>query len=197
MASFMRCFASLLLLPLLLAACSDDEPHKHVIKVLYSPNGEPLNGGSLGNPPCEQAFSNWLAQADTNHDGVLDREEFLADAKAQFKRMDIDHNGYLVSEELDRYRAPYWRSLQLAEQRAERRESKRSRKPSIRHDSESGSESMLLIDPVMSADTNLDFKVTQDEFLTQVQKNFDELDRDHNGRLDKQEVTAVCHAADK
>lgn len=37
-----------------------------------------------------------LAQADTNHDGKISRDEFLAARAAQFDRLDRDHDGYLA-----------------------------------------------------------------------------------------------------
>lgn len=39
-----------------------------------------------------------------------------------------------------------------------------------------------------AADANKDGKVTRKEFLAKAEKHFDELDRDHNGSLDKDEV---------
>jgi hypothetical protein len=47
-------------------------------------------------------------------------------------------------------------------------------------------------DPVMSADTNLDNKVTLEEFMTYAQKKFLELDSNHDGVLSRDEVLARC-----
>ena len=78
-----------------LSGCSSDS-HKHhgagqdaaLSRMLYSPNGEPLNGGKLGRPTCQEAMSHWFDRVDTNHDGGINREEFMADAQTQFRRMD-------------------------------------------------------------------------------------------------------------
>ena len=75
--------------------------------MLFSPNGEPLNGGSLGRPTCEAALERWLVRLDANRDGRISHYAYMADASAQFLRMDIDGNGYLLSAELERYRLPY------------------------------------------------------------------------------------------
>jgi hypothetical protein len=69
----------------------------------YSPIGEPLNGGPLGRPKCDIALAVWFARVDTDHNNVIDHDEYIADATAQFSRMDTDHNGYLLPEELERY----------------------------------------------------------------------------------------------
>jgi hypothetical protein len=39
---------------------------------------------------------------DANHDGKIDRAEFLAEASHQFDLLDSDHKGYLVPEDFDR-----------------------------------------------------------------------------------------------
>ena len=47
----------------------------------------------------------------------------------------------------------------------------------------------------MSADTNLDFKVSLAEFLDQAAGLFDRLDMDHDGVLALAEVNQSCPAA--
>ena len=61
--------------------------------VIFSPNGEPLSGGTLGHPSCVEAIAGWFDRVDTNHDGIIDRNELLADARIQFLRMDRDGDG--------------------------------------------------------------------------------------------------------
>lgn len=135
------------------------------VAALYSPNGQPLNGGTLGQPSCERAINDWFDRADTGHDGRLDRGEFLANARAQFARMDLDHQGELTPETLSRYRTPF-------------REGTRA----------SGN------DPVMVADRNLDFKVTEAEFLARAAEVFDQLDSDRNGVIERGELPTLCAA---
>ncbi len=159
-----------------LAACAGsgrpghgDRPNREgqvAAPLLYSPNGEALTGGPLGQPSCQLAMEYWLDRADTNHDGGLDRDEFIADARAQFARMDADKLGYLTSDALERYREPYRQSGRVVQS--------------------SGT------DPVMSADTNFDMKVTQEEFLKQAGETFSRLDANHNGTLAKDELPPLC-----
>jgi hypothetical protein len=192
-----------LLAAALVAGCSTpDEKKKDTTPhyIIYSPNGEPLNGGPLGHPTCDKALSGWFDRIDANHDSFLTKPEFLADTKAQFARMDIDKNGYLVSEELDRYREPYRQGLTPKNDNADKE------KKSAHHSKNGGqdkndkkdspTDQASLIDPVMSADSNLDFKVTLDEFLTQSEKYFADLDADHNGQLSRDEVLTICKKAD-
>ncbi len=94
-----------------LSACAEQHDKKQgdhgPTHIIYSPTGDPLNGGPLGRPACPDALKKWFERADANHDGAVTLDEFLNDAKAQFQRMDIDKNGYLVSEELERFRIAY------------------------------------------------------------------------------------------
>jgi hypothetical protein len=45
----------------------------------------------------------WFKQADLNHDGVIDREEFRADHAGFFDALDADGNGYLDGPEIAFY----------------------------------------------------------------------------------------------
>lgn len=109
-----KCARVCLLMALLLSnGCStthhheDSSPKPGPTYMIYSPNGEPLNGSTLGRPSCKSALSSWFDRVDFNHDGFIDHDEFMLDASTQFTRMDLDRNGYLLSEELERYRLPY------------------------------------------------------------------------------------------
>jgi Ca2+-binding EF-hand superfamily protein len=179
------------------------DPKRGPTSMIYSPNGEPLNGGSLGRPTCQEALSRWFDGVDAKHDGAISRGEFLADAQTQFRRMDIDNNGYLVSEELKRFRLPY--RQEATTQTASSAQNADSGQPGSqrRHGRGNGTgdhsgssaqsdQDNLLPDPVMSADTNNDFKVTPGEFMTQAGNIFTTLDADHNGFLSRDEILKPC-----
>jgi len=195
----------IILAALILAGCGsghDKKPSGPPTYMLYSPNGEPLNGGELGRPTCQQAMSGWFDRLSAVNNGYISREVFLNDAQAQFQRMDIDHNGYIVSEELDRFREPYRQQQPARKQDAE--DSGESQGGQGKHKRENkgssggksnGSQSdptLSMSDPVMSADMNLDFKVTPQEFLKQAEENFARLDANHDGMLDSTEILATC-----
>lgn len=161
---------------LALAACGQlpgrhsapDTPARPRHDLTFSPNGEPLSGGSLGPPACAEAMGQWVARIDSNHDGIVDRQEFMADADAQFKRMDLDHDGFITSDELSTFRAPFM---------------------GIDDDSQP-LRATHGADPVMSADGNLDFRVSHGEFLKQAADIFDYL----NGKLDLAGAGHFCPA---
>jgi Ca2+-binding EF-hand superfamily protein len=176
--------------------------------MIFSPNGEPLNGGPLGRPTCRDAMSHWFDRVDANHDGVISREEFMADAQTQFQRMDIDKNGYLLAEEVGRFRLPYEQQSDAGasaqgdqgsgSQQAGRRQDRRGGS----HGGKSGNSPSEANpadqpDPVMSAGTGGDFKVTPDEFLTQARNIFAEIDADHHGVLSRDDVLKTCEPKKK
>jgi len=75
--------------------------------LLFSPNGEPITGGPLGQRPCAEAMGDWFDRLDSQHRDAISREAFLADARAQFAKMDLDHDGWITPAELSIYREPY------------------------------------------------------------------------------------------
>lgn len=154
--------------------------------MLYSPNGEPLRGGSLGRPSCEAAMTGWFARVDANSDGRIGRDEFLADARRQFAVMDIDGDGTITPAELDKYRAPY-RTLPAAAS-PDRSRAGRARDAATARSA--GNEA----DPVMAADTRLRFMVTRQEFLDHADRQFAQLDSNRNGALGRDEVLKTCPA---
>lgn len=152
-----------------LAGCgmwgAEEHRPRPVPAILYSPNGEPLTGGKLGKATCEAALAGWFNRVDGNHDGAVDHAEFMADAKAQFQAMDLDHDGYLTAAKLAQYRTPYEEARGLP---------------------------VTAEDPVMSADRTLSFKVSLDDFLAQAEEVFAHLDRGRSGRLSLAQVQARC-----
>ncbi len=166
------------------AHASDDRRHDATPALLFSPNGEPLSGGV----PCGDAMSQWFGRVDGNHDDRIDRTEFLADARVQFERMDLDHNGFVTADELTAFRIPFLNKSRSDDDVAEApRHRSRGEEDGVRPASGT--------DPVMSADTNLDFKVSLDEFLKQAASIFDHLDTDHDGALSPAEVHGFCPVA--
>lgn len=143
-------------------------------RMLYSPNGEPLRGGSLGRPSCEEAMGAWFDRTDTDRNGRVDRNEFVADARRQFAAMDLDHDGTITPAELDKYRAPYMSLPPTGKEKAVR-------------GSDGGP------DPVMSADTKLRFVVTLPDFTAYAERRFTELDRNRDGTLERDEALKMCN----
>jgi Ca2+-binding EF-hand superfamily protein len=178
-----------------------------VAGIQFSPNAEPLSGGPLGHPKCEEALSAWFDRTDANHDGAIDREEFLADARRQFDRMDRHHAGYVTSADLSAFRAPY-ESPPEPDQRSDALSSEDSgrRRPGGipgggmgsgsgnggRGSPQRGPSVDTRDDPVMSADKSLSFKVTLEDFIAQANDLFNGLDRNHDGRVTRDAVLEGC-----
>jgi Ca2+-binding EF-hand superfamily protein len=171
--------------------------------MLYSPNGEPLNGGPLGRPTCEEALSIWFGRVDIDHSGGISHAEFMADATSQFARMDIDKNGYLLPEELERYRLPYRQDTSSVSGNSQSSDAGSSggqhRRSRHATSDDSGSSHAsgkpyqnTAPDPVMSADTNNHFKVTLQDYIAQADRKFAELDADHDGNLSPDELLRTC-----
>lgn len=68
-------------------------------QLFLSPMGEPFHAPS-GQP---YPSAKWLAGADSNRDGAVDRPEFRADAQRFFGALDRDHDGRLTPEEVVAY----------------------------------------------------------------------------------------------
>ena len=67
--------------------------------VFISPFGQPFRAAMSAPYPVV----NWFRQADKNKDGRIDKSEFLADAEAFFKILDINGDGFLGSQEVAIY----------------------------------------------------------------------------------------------
>jgi EF hand len=170
--------------------------------IVYSPNGEPLSGGSLGHLTCVQAISAWFDRVDANHRGFLDKDQVLADSRIQFLRMDLDGDGAIYPAELKVFREPFQTATRRTNNLSPDSEINRAEEKRVNSEGPSGFDDKAkrkvvvdvtdLSDPVMSADANLDFKVTLPEFLALAQDNFRRMDLDHDGKLQRHELISAC-----
>ena len=172
-----------LLLAVLLGACGHDSPARERYYAIYSPVGEPLNGGPLGRPSCPDAEGGWFDRIAAGH-GAIDRETFLAEARRQFTAMDLDKNGLIDPSELAAYRAPY-AILTPAEPKP--------RPGQSRLGADGGATRSDRADPVMIADVNLRNQVSLADFLAYESRKFAELDTNHDRLLRREEILAVCN----
>jgi hypothetical protein len=67
--------------------------------LFISPAGEPFRA----EPGAPYPVAVWFAGADTDQDGVLTRDEFVADSLRFFDRIDSDHNGVIDGFEVSAY----------------------------------------------------------------------------------------------
>jgi Ca2+-binding EF-hand superfamily protein len=97
-------------------------------------------------------------QADTNHDGRVSRDEFLAARSARFDKLDRNHDGDLTDADI----------------------------PAFLQSNASMMQKMHAM--LASADTNHDGKVSREEFVQQGMQLFDMADTNHDGYVDKDEM---------
>lgn len=96
----MRCIAALALGAAAIAGAALAAPAAPAPpKLFLSPSGEPFRAG----PAAPDPLKSWFDQADTKHQGFLDREEFRADAVRFFKRLDANGDGVVDGFEVADY----------------------------------------------------------------------------------------------
>jgi hypothetical protein len=195
-----------------LAGCNGDAAHQPFTIPVTTPNGEPLPTPDLqgfDSPGCPPILATWFDRIDTNHDGVVDRAEFMADAEAQFARMDLNHTGTITPALLQEFRASvagHGPRKAAPQEGGDGGSDDGAPAPVQVADALYGKKSTSLVDlqqgggydrraepdPVMSADTSLRFRVTKQEFMDQAARRFARLDIDRSGRLTKSEAMRWC-----
>lgn len=135
----------------------------------------------------------WIAAADANRDGAVDRAEMLADADRQFRALDTDGDGRLTPEEVGAYERSVSPEIGLFSGLREQRERRPS--GSIFGGGPTGAAAysgpigagryawLNIPEPVASADLDIDRIVTRAEFATAAGRRFDALDPTHRGLL--------------
>jgi hypothetical protein len=163
--------------------------------LFISPHGEPFR--SAKNEPA--ALEKWFAQADADKDGRISRAEFVADAQAFFKKLDADGDGGVVSPEvtaLQQKLAPEVlrtygpmedfvgpREAALREDLALGGNATRRERDDLLARPHGAQAYGLLneIEPTMSADADLNRRVTPAEFAAAADRRFSKLDLNADG----------------
>jgi hypothetical protein len=180
-----------------MAACSSHGGRAARARPVFSPNGEILSTGGKDAPKCPEALGAWWDRITAAHGGVFTREALVADANTQFDAMDLDHDGFITPSELSDYRAALdedsYDVIPPGQPTADTQMHERHRgdtyvQPKVRATQIPAD----VVDPVMSADKSLSFKVSRDDFIAQANEIFTDLDKDHDGKLSKDELIASC-----
>ena len=161
--------------------------------VFFSPSGQPFRAAA-GQP---YPIAAWFSQADTDHDGKLSHDEFVADGMAFFNTLDVNHDGMINSPENTRYESVVAPEIQRMDPRIQQPVNRyRAPDPEMSADTSTdptggkylkqiiGASQYGLIDepqPVRAADANFDFRVSSGEWQNASGQRFTILDRNGDG----------------
>ena len=152
-----------------------------------SPMGEPFFGRRVG----EDGLVVWFAGADADHDGSLTADEMAADAERFFKVLDVDQDGEIGPDEIERY------ETQIAPQVRVRAAMENTRTGGNgTAETNAGRYGLLQIpEPVITADTNFNRGVSLDEFRQAAISRFQLLDTSRTGRLSLSQLQSIRQSA--
>ncbi|MDE1148367.1 MAG: hypothetical protein PW843_17410 [Azospirillaceae bacterium] len=186
-----------------LAGCGHGPPVNPFLRLVpVSPSGQILGPPGDSELQYKTAMMLWFNGTDANHDGVLTRDEVLADTDRSFDLFDRDHDGSVTSAELEKYRlgqpfqAPPHEATTLlgAHDRPVMPDSVEPVPAEQQYQMRSRVRLQVGLDPVMSADTDSDFRVTRAELRAQSMRKFDSWDADHDGRVTRDEFLKAMMA---
>jgi Ca2+-binding EF-hand superfamily protein len=159
-------------------------------KLFLSPCGEPFRQG----PDDPDPLKAWFDQADTDHDGSIDRAEFRADAVRFFKKLDENGDGVIDGFEAADYESKIapelgeWAEGRFPGEFGAGPHRRPGRSGAAKRGATRGAARGIaqLIDepePVTGADFNLDSRITLAEWIRAADQRFDILDSAKTGRL--------------
>jgi len=170
-------------------------------QLFISPCGEPYRG-KAGDP---YPVALWFKQTDANHDGAIDKAEFRADHAGFFDALDNDANGVIDGPEVSFYENrvapdvfhPEMFGMAVGPILAQYQpqgtiNSARRRQP--REYLGAAAYGLLAeVEPVRAADTDLNGRVSKQEFQEAADRRFARLDKNADGKLELAELpkTAV------
>jgi hypothetical protein len=170
-------------------------------QLFMSPCGEPYRA-KAGEP---YPVAIWFRQTDANHDGAIDRAEFRADHAGFFDALDQDANGVLDGPEVSFYENrvapdvfhPELFGLNVGPILVQYQPQGSINEPRRRQPREYvGAAAYGLLaeaEPVRAADSDLNGRVSKQEFQEAADRRFARLDKNADGKLEMAELpmTAV------
>ena len=162
-----------------------------------------------------------MMRADTNGDGVITREEFLAQAAERFQRMDANQDGKLSGDELRGPMAARAQGGAITKEAFMAEADARFQRLDTNHDGKITKDEMAALQARFrerdgdagkgappppggemrgprghggwfeKLDANHDGRISREEMRAEADKHFDKLDTNHDGFLDKAELEAA------
>ena len=200
------------LVPLAAAAQSKAASSSGFKQIFLSPSGEPFRAKSDEPFPVSQ----WFKGADTNGDGALSLAEFKADAMRFFKVVDADGDGTIIGVENQFYekqiapeilfdagllaqtappsatyeRGPLGEPPEVQGGGSRLGQQRQPRKKTVLDLRRGAGQFSFLNEPqpIRTADTNLDYKVSAEEWEKTAARRFMTLDVNHDGKLTPDEL---------
>jgi hypothetical protein len=156
------------------------------IRVFISPMGEPFRRADGPGEPIDR----WFAGADGDHDGALSVTEFQADATRFFATLDINHNGEIAPDEISRYETVTAPEIQMGLRMGLVQGGRQQRFRPGEGPFGMGTQALLYIpQPVISADADFNRGVSPAEFRHTAGQRFLLIDRNHDGRISRDELS--------
>lgn len=159
-------------------------------RLFISPMGEPFRS-ARGGPDANDM---WFDGADSNHDKALTRAEFQADALRFFAALDRRHDGEIDPDDIDYYEGQLVPEIRVGSSAIDMptqgdegaaRPSYPERQGAARYGYFSFPE------PIMAADSNYNRGVDLREFAHAADARFDVLDKNGDGRIDRDELPRI------
>lgn len=177
-----------------------EQPVRRLGRPFVSPMGEPFRGDG----PSGDGLVDWFNQADRNHDGLVTADEMQADAQRFFASLDIDKDGEIGPDEIDRYETVIAPEVHGEPVYAPKPDSSQQVDPDPDGDGSdlpttsagrgggAGRFGLLNIpEPVAAADADLSRGITLDEFRRAALDRFALLDTGHRGGLTIAQLQAM------
>ncbi|MCL6683881.1 EF-hand domain-containing protein [Sphingomonas alba] len=204
----MRQVLALSLLGMALPAATQPPDHPQFsprTPVYLSLMGEPLEGDAGGGSPVTK----WIAQADTDGDGAVNRTELLRDAERFFHRLDTNGDGVIDSDEMGNYEnviapaqvrmaggiRPISEARHAVVDYADDGDGDGVQRQGTGETGLFG-DATAVPEPVAMADINIDRSVSLDEFRAAARKRFTQHDLNGDNKLTADEL-APARAPDR
>jgi len=157
--------------------------------IFISPMGEPFHTDG-GVSAAEQ----WFRGADANHDNRITPKEFVDDAMRFFKVLDINHDHIIDPDEIENYESVIAPEIRVISTYGDPSLAKQDDDGNVTdppYPTRLGAGRFGFLDapePVVTADTNFDRAITEQEFASTALKRFKMLDVNLDGVLTRDEL---------